>query len=324
MAEAGKVSIYEPDGERHKNETTRFALDQFEEVDRFIERRRECGSLYFNTALQTADLPSSKRGGYAEVFSITCLYADLDLFKEGSDKLYPSLEDAMAALDAMPLPVSMLIHSGGGLYPIWMLNEPLIVDNDEQSAREIAATLHKAWQNLLRRKLQQINPQYALDSTGDLARMLKIPGSLHPRHGTTVTVMQDAKLDYHRSDFEPFLDDPSLYGSTGAAGGSIMFTEGLEPVDVRQFDKFKTLYQINEKFRLTWERNRTDGVYQSDPSASTFCTSIAIFLVNVGWTDDEILVAHYWWRGTHGELGGQGEQHQDFRPARNLQRRRAG
>ena len=193
MADTGKVSIFEPNGEHRENETTRFGLDQFDEVDRFIERRREHGPMYFNTALQTADLPSYKRGGYAEVYSTTCLYADLDLFKEGSDKLYPSLDDAMAALDAMPLPYSMLIHSGGGLYPIWLLNEPLIIDNDEQAAREVAATLHKAWQNLLRRKLKKINPKYALDGTGDVSRMLKIPGSLHPKHRTTVAVVQDGR-----------------------------------------------------------------------------------------------------------------------------------
>lgn len=250
-SEVGKASIFEPVGEHRENETTRFGLDQFDAVDRFVERRREHGPLYFNTAIQTADLPSYKRGGYADVYSITCLYADLDLFKEGSEKLYPSSEDAMAALDAMPLPYSMLIHSGGGFYPLWFLNEALIINNDEQAAREIAATLHKAWQNLLRRKLQQINPQYTLDSTGDVSRMLKIPGSLHPKHGTTVAVVQDAGHVYDRSGFDQFLDDPSLYGSTGAAGDSVTFTEGLDPVDVRQFDKFKALYENNDNFRAT-------------------------------------------------------------------------
>ena len=108
---------------------------------------------------------------------------------------------------------------------------------------------------------------------------------------------------YDRSDFEQFLDDPSLYGSTGAAGDSVTFTDGLDPVDVRQFDKFKALYENNENFRATWDRKRTDESFRSDPSASNYCTSIAVFLVKNGWTDnDELIAAHYWWRGTHGEL----------------------
>ena len=89
----------------------------------------------------------------------------------------PTTEEALAALDRLPVPPSLIVSSGGGLYVWWLFDSPLRIEDRRQ-----LQTLLKWWEGQVRKELKGKH----LDSTSDLARILRVPGLLNHKYGKTV------------------------------------------------------------------------------------------------------------------------------------------
>lgn len=86
----------------------------------------------------------------------------------------------LAALVAtMTLPPTLILHSGGGFQAWWLFVEPWVFGSDEE--RERAAALVKRWQSLLR--IRAAEKKWELDSTHDLARVLRPTGTWDWKYG---------------------------------------------------------------------------------------------------------------------------------------------
>lgn len=130
----------------------------------------------------TAKRPKGR--GYADDSNLMFgFWADIDLGTEGHQHdpskhgglLLPADEDAAYAIieaSGLPKPTA-LVHSGGGLYPYWMLHEPLDIDatNLVGVARD-----SRALQLQLEAGAATLGAYYGT-GIGDLARVLRIPGS---------------------------------------------------------------------------------------------------------------------------------------------------
>ena len=164
-------------------------------------------NLYFGVALQSpACKPHrGKRSQTATAYCVHALWADLDLAygKHQASALPQSDEELLDFLHALPALPSLIVHSGGGMYPFWLLAKPLIIANPDE---------HRAVQHLcdrFGRTLLELGKQrgWTLDVVSDLPRILRPPGTINHKYGKLVELIHASELRYAPSDFEGWLVD---------------------------------------------------------------------------------------------------------------------
>jgi hypothetical protein len=144
-------------------------------------RRHQGENLYWGCATRR----SGASGAEANCQHLGCLFADLD-FKNISEA------EVRERLQGMPLPPSIIIHSGGGAHAYWLLREPLDVqaDNPRQWLQRLAAYLG------------------ADSSCAEPARVLRIPGTLNHKYTPARMVAVehfDPEARYNLSEFDEWL-----------------------------------------------------------------------------------------------------------------------
>jgi hypothetical protein len=166
------------------------------------------------TTVTTAAAPG-RRGGAADSAALPALWADLDLAGPGHAEhdLPPDEQAGRTVIAATGLPEPTLwIHSGGGLYPIWLLTQPWILTPDDLPA---AKALAADWQRIIEHAAAAHGWRYGR-GVGDLARVLRIPGTVNRKadqqrpcriisaHPARYTVQQlQAALDAARTRIAP-------------------------------------------------------------------------------------------------------------------------
>jgi len=127
------------------------------------------------------EAPESGRGGDTLSFYLPGLWADVDIAGPGhktTQPLPPTVEDALRIVTESGLPEpSHWIHSGGGLYPWWILRNPAQI-TDLETIRVLSAT----WQKILEASAAKLGFHYG-SGVGDLSRVLRIPGTVNRKEG---------------------------------------------------------------------------------------------------------------------------------------------
>lgn len=144
-----------------------------------------CPSIYLRTTTDKAGLRAGSRGQATDAAEIPGLWADIDFGAAGhSDrKDLPRPPDETSAahivtLSGLPAP-TLWVHSGGGLYPWWLLYEPFSVTPETQ---DYLATLAKRWNYVLAAAARSQGWFYGTEAS-DLARVLRLPGSVNRKVG---------------------------------------------------------------------------------------------------------------------------------------------
>jgi P4 family phage/plasmid primase-like protien len=139
---------------------TRDAAD----VAAFLRRWSKPGyGVYAGVATRKPGL--SRSGGVADLLELPALWADLDH--------KPPLD----VLLTCPMPPSVIIDSGRGLHPYWLLDEPEDISAAESNDHPLVG--------LLRSLARVFNGDRAVC---DLARIMRLPGTLNSKHQDTVEV----------------------------------------------------------------------------------------------------------------------------------------
>jgi hypothetical protein len=122
----------------------------------------------------------SGRGAEADSHALAFLWGDVDYGAVGHKPppgglpLPPDEEAAHKIITKLPTP-SLIINSGGGLYPIWKYRQPIYLT---EAKRAEAKTRSQRWQNLIAAKAAKLGWHYG-SGVGDLARVLRLPGSVN-------------------------------------------------------------------------------------------------------------------------------------------------
>jgi putative DNA primase/helicase len=166
---------------------------------------------YVGVALSACDRGQSARVLADEAAGIVGLWLDLDVLgpEHKCDRLPPSAEDALALANSFPLPLTLVVHSGHGLQPWWLFQEPWIFEG--HADRQKAQALTERFQATLRAGAAARG--WDLDSTHDLARLLRVPGTWNYKgRPVPVRLLDGADLSrrYDPSDFEPYLVDEDV------------------------------------------------------------------------------------------------------------------
>jgi len=164
-----------------------FPITQMDEADHYMLSTAQTDDVYFGWGLQEYP-PVWGRGKSATVSVVGGLMMDIDLrsgepgVHSKNDHLPGSLDDVLAFLHAAGIPgPTALRHSGNGLYADWLFDQAAILRTNQERAtvQDLSRRLQRAV-IALALKLKG----WKLDSTHDLARVTRLPGTLN--HKTAI------------------------------------------------------------------------------------------------------------------------------------------
>ncbi|GIJ51297.1 hypothetical protein Val02_81830 [Virgisporangium aliadipatigenens] len=126
--------------------------------------------------------PRTGRGGADDSAALPALWADVDIAGPGHAEHdlppdVPAVEQLLAT-SGLPTP-TLTVHSGGGVYPIWLLDQPWVLTADDLDA---AKALAKDWQAVIEHAAATHGWRYGR-GVGDLARVLRVPGTINRKAG---------------------------------------------------------------------------------------------------------------------------------------------
>lgn len=158
-----------------------------------IETRRQTAFPYAQREMAAkflANLPTGKHGHMAFalhagmtrtgetalVLPGLALDVDFNTGVHAAQNLPDDSDHALRLIEEAGLPsASLVVHSGGGCYPIWPFSEPLVMGTAE--ARSAATDLWRGFETAARLAWQAHGLK--LDTVSDLARVLRVPGTLN-------------------------------------------------------------------------------------------------------------------------------------------------
>lgn len=138
--------------------------------------RAESAGIYLRTTT-LAKAPIEGRGGDLDSLSLPGLAADLDIAGPGhkTTKALPADQTAAKRVidESGLLDPSVWVHSGGGLYAWWLLDQPYTITGDHQRVQAFTTR----WQDVIRASSERLGLTYG--PVGDLSRILRIPGTVN-------------------------------------------------------------------------------------------------------------------------------------------------
>lgn len=138
------------------------------------------------------------RGGTAnDVVAVPALWAELDGSTSGKGHGCASKHAAWSRLASCPVPPSIIVDSGGGYHAYWLLETPL---TDKDDLRQVPL-----WNARLRELLRN-DTGYAGDDVGDLARILRLPGTVNLKRKDEVRPVVLAHCDADSAYSLDYLD----------------------------------------------------------------------------------------------------------------------
>lgn len=133
------------------------------------------------TTVKAIPSDTFSRGVAADSASFIGLWTDLDFGTVGhkGGNIPPDADAAQAVYDASGLPeASITVHSGGGLYHIVKLDQPLDITDTDVRMRINA--LSRRWQYKVAEASEKLGYKYGT-GVADLARVLRIPGTVNAK-----------------------------------------------------------------------------------------------------------------------------------------------
>jgi hypothetical protein len=189
----------------------------------------------------------------------------------------------MRALERLPLLPSAIIFSGNGLHVYWLFDAPVTAQTHQP--------LVDKWQQLIKDNLidEATGKKFDLDTTQDVARVLRIPGTTNSKGGKDVKIITlDDSKRYRLATIDAVLQDIEIApipASDKKAVSIVLDPECTEPACIGQLRK-------SPRFRETWEHKRDD---LRDQSLSAYDLSLASLAARKKCSDQEIcdlLVVH--------------------------------
>jgi hypothetical protein len=181
-----------------------FLATRLWEAGREAVTMAQSADVYFGVGLQREPPQQGKRGTAADVVALPGLWGDLDLQMPYRTRtnLPATVDEAMGFLYELPLRPTAVVHSGGGLQPWWAFKELWRFDSDEE--RERATRLSLGWQGFVQAMARRQG--WEVDDTADLARILRLPGTLNHKGQTPAAVhlLEATGPRYVPGDFEDF------------------------------------------------------------------------------------------------------------------------
>jgi hypothetical protein len=235
----------------------------------------------------------------ANAAGIMGLWADIDIATPDVHKkwnLPPDIDSAMALLHSAQVEPTLIVHSGHGLQAWWLFKEFWAFESEED--RLGAGGLAQRWNNTLQYRAAE--KQWVVDSTFDLARVMRVPGTLNRKGSPVVPVrlLHTTGPRYNPDDIEPYCVDASFLQQRGLSPSRSYQPDEFEISDANKldFERFQALRDNLPTFEATWDMKRKDF---TDQSPSSYDLSLATQAAGAGWSDKEIAALILAFRRNH-------------------------
>lgn len=270
---------------------TSYWCRQMADAEVAVERGKHT-DLYVGCSLSARARRDDQRVGNDDAAGIPGVWVDIDIRSDVHQvkALPPTSELAMQILPD-GVPPTLLVRSGNGLHAWWLFKEPWVFEGAEE--REEAAKLLRRWQALLR--IRAASKGWSLDHTHDLARVLRLPGTLNYKTDPPrmVSLLRADGPRYNPANLDEFLDENKIPRDFQAArraamGGTAMPELVLNPDASVEPRLLELLLDASPKFKATWLRARWD-LNNGDPSQSHYDLAIANFGLDSGLSEQLIV-----------------------------------
>lgn len=221
--------------------------------------------------------PAEKgRGKLEDIIGLPGLWLDLDWTAPEAHKathpLPPDKVACEALLDAGPLAPSLVVHSGYGLQAYWLFNEVWYFKGDDDRARAMQTVL--GWQRWYQAAGQAQG--WHVDSTHDLTRVLRLPGTRNVKGAqpVEVRVLVSDGPRYEPGDFADYVSTEPVVVATPDAPAMAPSSVGL-----------RSLTKLPDTIKYLILHGDSLGKY---PSRSEAVFVGVNALIGAGCQDDEV------------------------------------
>ena len=255
--------------------TETFLVPRATEVEQACAGRQD---VYVGVSLSSRGLSRNERVTNDTSAGIVGLWADVDVAgpcHSNKKALPPTQADALSVVLGLPRRPTVIVDSGHGLQPWWLFKEALVFADAGERAH--AAGLARGWQDFVRAQFQKYG--WTMDATADLARVLRVPGTVNakdPTRPVPVRVLTgEWDLRYEPADF-------------GKYGTPEKVDAGEAPATAPEAPEATELYRLlqsNRGAKLGWERKHTTN----DTSNSGQDFQLARAAASAGWSKGQIV-----------------------------------
>jgi hypothetical protein len=178
-------------------------VEDYEAIADAVLRHNERHCVWLGIATRRQPL-AQRRGGAEDCVELPGLWLDIDIANpryHAAPDLPPTADDAMRIVARFPLPPTAVVHSGHGLQVWWLFDEPLPVDD--------VGDLLDRWETTWLGHAGHLG--YGLDNVFDIARVLRVPGTINRKGGDTAPVelvSADWGRRYGIDHLDPHLAEP--------------------------------------------------------------------------------------------------------------------
>lgn len=222
--------------------------------------------------------PTAGRGKAHESILMPGFWLDIDTgFRDNGKHYFPTIDDAWKWVDdTLRHWYWAVINSGGGLHVYFKFDEPEEPDHE-------ASMRFQHW-------MASICP-YDIDITGDLARVLRVPGSFNESAIVDITHMTDVRIA--KSDLMDLIPDDITASEVVPYSHCKQAPKPMAPETMKKID---AACANSQPFNRVWIGKYK---YITDQSPSGYCLSLANRMLEFGFSDDEIVTALEFWRVKH-------------------------
>jgi len=225
------------------------------------------------------------------------VWIDIDVAGAGHQNQHyaPTIAAAIDLLGSVPIRPSIVLGTGGGIHAWWLLREP--VDFSEGDERERFGRLVAGIQERIRRTARERG--FGVDSTHDLARVMRVAGTRNHKHSPPrpVQTLLGNSGEIPRcnpSELAEWIVEPERARAVTVTGAASEYDFVLNSEAAPPPDKLRVCLEMVPRFRSTWNRERTDFP-SGNATQSEYDLALASIAAHLGWRDQEIidlLVAH--------------------------------
>lgn len=250
--------------------------------------------VYVHVGLSRRPFKGGDRPTVNEIDALGGLWADVDIAHPVHKKpgLPPDRGAAHAVISAMGIAPGLVIHSGHGLQAWWPFAECLTLESADD--RRKARILARAWALTLKERARALG--YSVDMTSDIARVLRVPGTLNGKDSNDikpVLIVEDRDASYSVSDIEAVLLDGTWeqaereVDGRHASGDDVIFGDLiLDPQAEPPWEKFEILRELSSEVEQAWRRTRSKKT--ATWTDSEWEMSLASWAAKAGWEAQEI------------------------------------
>ena len=246
--------------------------------DTIIEEAQKKKDRYFRLC-PIDKKPPSGRGKAIDSNCMPGFWLDIDTgFKDNGKHYFPDKSEALAWVnDTLGQWYWAAVDSGNGLHVYFKFDEPA-------SPEPEASMKFQHW-------VASLCP-YDSDITGDLARVLRVPGSENDKHPVVVINMTENVLSL--SDMMDLIPDDITASEVLPYKHCKTAPKPMAPETMKKID---AACANSQPFNRVWIGKYK---YLNDQSPSGYCLSLANRMLEYGFSDDEIITGLEFWRVKHG------------------------